>query len=323
MDIRLRMNLFSRIRDARGPSFSKSDRLLAFRIGAAGFAIGAGRIAGRTVATGRFAARTAITRTAIWTRSFAGLVASGWALAVTRTVGVARLLAVTHTRRTIGAGTFAIPTPRRTFGAALWRWRAQFFHRYFAVAVLIELLERCGCVGHFIGGNLAISVRVDHRDDRRHEASPALIGSAFGPRAALLRAAFGRGWIPPALGAGAFWAGAWRAIGLSCSAFAGWSGRGRIRGLRTGKARRKRECECDEDCLGFHGVVFFVFGSLLTGSRRRPHRDRCNRGAMGEEKMRDAGAPGSVPHAQALTIRRATQRFKRALSRGMNLGLHG
>ena len=92
----------------------------------------------------------------------------------------------------------------------------------------------------FLAGDFSVAVFVQRADNRRHE----------GPSYA--RAVTGIGWC-------AFAAIIGGAVGLL--AVFPWRGIGRLRGR---KARRQGERKREEDCLGFHGLVFLV---LLFGLR--------------------------------------------------------
>jgi hypothetical protein len=64
---------------------------------------------------------------------------------------------------------------------ALWTCRTEFLLGQFAVAVLIELLERLGCFREFIGIDGAIFVGIECVHDRAHRTESLSAGAARKP----------------------------------------------------------------------------------------------------------------------------------------------
>jgi hypothetical protein len=209
-----------------------------------------------------FRAALAITGTLTFRAALAitGTLTLRAAFAVTRAIAFRAALAIARSARGWERRSIAQRAP-----VAHWR-RHHFVKGQFAIVVPIELSERLGRVIEFLLGDLSVAVLVQHGDHRRHH------WSAVAHRAT--------GWAVSGIGRGAFAAIAGRAVGLT-PAFAGWSGRWTIGCLRDRKSRRQGECECDEDCLGFHGFVFWSVGLVFVwrtatpaaaGSMRRERR---------------------------------------------------
>jgi hypothetical protein len=137
----------------------------------------------------------------------------------------------------------------------LRRHWTEFVHRQFSVAILVELLQCLGGIGDFFGGNFTILVCVKRRDQGRHWAHAALVGTTTASLGGASR------FLWSAVGAFAARTVelAWTAFGWRTrrAAFGRWSGRPAFRSLGTAETRRDGERECDEDCRGFHGFVFW------------------------------------------------------------------
>jgi len=238
----------------------------AFGIGSAGFALRTGCIAGWAFTAGLVAA-LAFT----WAFSFraafavAGTFCFGAAFAITRALSLRTTLAVAGTfcfraaitvagtfpfrtavaitrtihRRSEASRTVALTRHRDWGPPAVQGRRHQFVEGQLAIVVPVELSERLGGVVEFLLVDLAVAISVEDGDHRR------------GDRSAVARWRAGRAlsWIRRSAFAALTWRAfeqppgfTWRIVGCLC---------GR-------EARRKGECECDEDCVGFHGDVVCV-----------------------------------------------------------------
>ena len=276
----------------------------------------------RTAWAGLGASTLAITipRSTFGTSTVAGAGIGGTAFAIARTESAGlrsaipraslgpRTSAIAISHGTLGAsaiagtgiGGTALAIPRTALGAALRWYRHEFIRGQFAVAIFVELLQRSRSVRDFLGGNLAVAIRIERRDDGRHETRPAQLRfarSALRALSALLRPAFGAGLFAPDLRTftlvrPAIGLVAARAIDLARATLARWSGWRCVRGLRAGEARGKRER--DEDCFGFHGVVFLLLVLGLPGRAVGRAGSDAIEGTAGEEKWESSAMNGAA-----------------------------